>query len=145
MSRVPDPQADLAAAFSAGLDAYYGHGGLHESRGDLVEGARAVLAALGNPHERVAELERENSELESQLRGADQLARVDADMLDEFNTRVLQLLRDLKAIEERAEDFAHIPASERITHVRWNLIRSMAREAQATDEQLGPENNQIAT
>lgn len=91
------------------------------------------------------------AELEAELHGSHfsdanrRMYEIELRRRAEADARIQQLLRDLKAIEERAEDFAHIPASERITHVRWNLIRSMAREAQATDEQLGPENNQIAT
>lgn len=46
VSRVPDPQADLAAAFDAGLNSYYGHVE-HETRGNAELAARAVLDALG--------------------------------------------------------------------------------------------------
>lgn len=118
----PDPQADLVTAFDAGLDSYYGHVE-HETRGNAELAARAVLSALGNPHERVAELE--------------------ALLAGSRDARLRQLLRDLKAIE----DIAH-KAQPVYGEPYWQdfeRIYRIAREAQATDVQLGPENNQIAT
>lgn len=165
----PDPQVDLSAAGRAGSEAWSKCMADIMSTGkvapnDAVEYAdnamaHAVLAALGNPHERPCEYvvtDRDGTsycslnqptapriaELELRLRNAekerDEAVAVTGHLMRNAvlkldRERIQQLLRDLKAIEEYADKALLRVSPGTDAQVSLNLIYEAARQAQAPD------------
>lgn len=111
------------------------------------------IVDLTGDADRIAELEREVEKWKQEVNrikdnwvigkeGA--LAR----MAFGLQQRIDQLLRNLHSIEDFAYEILHEGEDVQYGHPHWaniERIYRIAREAQTTDEQLGPENNQIAT
>lgn len=116
-----DPQADLTRTIIDVLTAEYVM--------DPVYIAEKLLAALGDPHERVAELEVEVERLHHGKIVVNE-STSDPALIE----RVGQLLRDLKAIEEMADTlFDAVDRGKYISLAEIRLIREAARQAQAPE------------